>query len=194
MTIVQKQCLLMYLGYYTGHIDGVWGAKSAAATKELQEDNGLEQDGIFGEKTEEVAMSAVFYGKFADSVSSKVDDVAANSGDWWGNIKYFNRSEFRCKCGKCGGFPVEPKQLLIDQAENVREHFGAPVRLSSGVRCKTHNAKVDGVSGSRHLSGKAMDFCVDGQNAKTVLDYVKTLPKIRYAYAIDGSYVHMDIN
>ena len=194
MTIVQKQCLLLYLGYYTGQIDGKWGAKSIAATKEFQKDNGLDVDGVFGEKTEEVIATAVFHGKFADSISAKVDDVVVTSGDWWGNIKYFNRSEFRCKCGRCGGFPVEPKQLLIEQAENVRVHFGAPVRVSSGVRCSAHNAKVGGVSGSRHLSGKAMDFCVDGQSAKTTLAYVQTLPNIRYAYAIDGSYVHMDIN
>lgn len=194
MTIVQKQCLLLYLGYYTGQIDGKWGAKSIAATKEFQDDNGLDVDGVFGEKTEEVIVTAVFHGKFADSVSAKVDDVVANSGDWWGDIKYFNRSEYRCKCGKCGGFPVEPNKTLVKAADKVRIHFDVPVTLSSGVRCKTHNANVGGVSGSRHLSGKAMDFCVSGKNAATTLAYVQTLPEIRYAYAIDGSYVHMDVN
>lgn len=192
MTVKQKQCLLFYLGYYTGSIDGSWGAKSIQATKEFQEDNGLKQDGIFGKKTEEVILTAVFHGKFADSETPK--EPTNNNGDWWSEIKYFNRSEFRCKCGKCGGFPAEPDKELVQAAEKVRIHFGVPVNLNSGVRCKTHNANVGGVSGSRHLSGKAMDFRVSGQNAKTILAYVKTLPEIRYAYAIDGSSVHMDVN
>ena len=114
--------------------------------------------------------------------------------NWWDTVRYFARSEFRCKCGKyCDGFPAEPSPLLIEQAEQVREHFGAPVYVSSGVRCSKHNANVGGVEGSRHKNGKAMDFRVEGQSAKTVLTYVQALPHIRYAYAIDGSYVHMDV-
>ena len=75
----------------------------------------------------------------------------------------------------------------------MRERFGAPVHVSSGVRCEQHNANVGGAEGSRHKLGKAMDFRVEGKSASTVLSYVKTLPAIRYAYAIDGSYVHMDV-
>ena len=185
MTIEQKQCLLKYLGYYTGNVDGDWGAKSAAATKELQGDYGLKQDGVFGEKTEEAAKSAVFYGNV------KKDTV---TDDGWG-VKHFKRSEFACKCGGkyCNGFPVEPNKTLLAAADKVREHFGVPVRVSSGVRCNQHNANVGGVANSRHKSGKAMDFCVTGRTANTVLNYVKKLPEIRYAYAIDGSYVHMDV-
>lgn len=37
-----------------------------------------------------------------------------------------------------------------------------------------------------------MDFRVKGKTSAQVLTYVKTLP-IRYAYAIDGNYVHMDV-
>ena len=113
--------------------------------------------------------------------------------NWWDNIRYFSRNEFKCTCGRyCDGFPAEPNRLLIEQAMIVREHFGAPVHVSSGVRCEQHNANVGGAEGSRHKNGKAMDFRVEGHNAKTVLNFVKTIPEIRYCYAIDGSYVHMD--
>ena len=191
MTVVQKQCLLKYLGYYEGSVDGVFGAKTAGATKAFQRENGLTDDGIFGAKTEELIVTAVFHGKFAGVTSAPTDD----SDDWWDDIKYFDRSEFRCKCGRyCNGFPAEPKENLVRAADKVREHFGVPVSLSSGVRCTQHNKNVGGVSGSRHLSGKAMDFRVSGKNAATTLAYVKTLPEIRYAYAIDGSYVHMDVD
>jgi hypothetical protein len=39
-----------------------------------------------------------------------------------------------------------------------------------------------------------MDFCVRGKTAAQVLAYVQKQPEIRYAYAINGSYVHMDVN
>ena len=36
MTIEQKQCLLRYLGYYAGAIDGIWGEASQQATISFQ--------------------------------------------------------------------------------------------------------------------------------------------------------------
>lgn len=189
MEIKQKQCLLFYLKYYTGDIDGSWGPQSEAATVAFQEATGLDPDGDFGPKTEARILQAVAKGEFA-----KPEPAKAVTGTFWDSIKHFTRSEYACKCGKCGGFPVEPKEKLVRAENKVRDHFGVPVHNSSGVRCAAHNAKVGGVSNSRHLSGKAVDFCVQGVPSSLVLPYVQSLPEIRYAYAIDGSYVHMDIN
>lgn len=207
MTIKQKQCLLQYLGYYSITVDGLWGAASITATKAFQKDNSLTQDGIIGGQTEKALIDAVHNGRFAKTDSTvtnpadKTDNPtntptkAETTGTFWDNVKYFKRSEFACKCGGkyCNGYPAEPKEKLIMVAENVREHFGKAMPVSSGLRCTRHNANVGGVSNSRHLSGKAMDFCVSGVSAATVLSYVKQQKDIRYAYAIDGSYVHMDI-
>lgn len=115
--------------------------------------------------------------------------------NWWDNIKHFDRDEFECHCGGkyCNGYPAEPSQILVRVADRVREHFGAPAIVSSGVRCKTHNANVGGVANSKHLSGKAMDFCISGKTAEQVLAYVEKQPEINYAYAIDSEYVHMDV-
>ena len=51
MTIKQKQCLLFYLGYYVGNIDGQWGTLSKTATKAFQKDFGLTADGNCGTDT-----------------------------------------------------------------------------------------------------------------------------------------------
>lgn len=125
--------------------------------------------------------------------SDPVEKLVTN---WWDSIKYFDREEFECHCGGkyCDGFPAEPSQVLVRVADRVREHFGAPAIASSGVRCKTHNANVGGVANSKHLSGKAMDFCIVGKSAEQVLSYVEQQPEINYAYAIDSEYVHMDVN
>lgn len=184
MTIKQKQCLLAYLGYYEGKIDGDFGNASKGATMGFQEDYGLEPDGIFGAKTEALILKAV---------AGLVKPVEKEELGWDG-IKYFKRHEFKCKCGKyCNGFPVEVDMRLVRIADDVRDHFGKPITVSSGIRCDTHNAKVGGVAKSRHKQGKAMDFRVSGIPSSVVLPYVQSKSGIRYAYAIDGNYVHMDV-
>lgn len=184
MDIKQKQCLLKYLGYYIGEVDGKWGQMSKTATRMFRRDFGLSESDVCDAETEKALKHTVCYG-----ISKKQETV--QSGDFWDDIKYFDKPEFRCKCG-CG--LDEMNETLIRVADRVREHFGKPITVSSGRRCANHNARVGGVANSRHLSGKAMDFCVSGKSASQVLEYVQKLPEIRYAYAIDGSYVHMDVN
>ena len=157
-------------------VDGLAGPNTMAATITFQRNHGLEADGIAGPKTR-----------------AKIEEI--ESVNFWDSIKYFEREEFRCKCGGkyCDGFPTEPHQVLVKVADRVREHFGAAALISSGVRCEKHNANVGGVPSSRHLYGKAMDFCIVGHRAAEVLSYVQAQPEIRYAYAIDANYVHMDV-
>lgn len=195
MTNKQKQCLLYFLGYYVGNIDGVWGTLSKTATKAFQKDFGLTADGIAGDATMKALKHAVTYGmpvKKAETSTTK----KTPTGDWWDDIEYFEKSEFACKCGKryCNGYPAEMSEKLVKNADKTRKYFGKSITVSSGLRCEKHNANVGGVSNSRHRTGKAMDFCVAGKTASQVLAYVQKLDGIRYAYAIDGSYVHMDVD
>ena len=184
MTIRQKQHLLGYLGYYTGAVDGIWGNGSRQAVTEFQKDNGLKADGIFGEETEKRILGVICSGEKPDAA------------DFWEEIRYFRREEFRCTCGGrgCDGFPAEPRERLVRNAETVRSHFGKAVIVSSGVRCPLRNSELPGsAENSLHLSGRAMDFAVSGVGAQTVLAYVRTLPQVHEAYAIDESYVHMGV-
>ena len=183
MTDTQKQCLLKYLGYYDGAVDGIFGRASTGATKAFQADYGIAASGLFDGATEEMILRAL------TGTAEKVADL-------WEEIRFFKKEEFRCRCGgkHCGGFPAEPNEALVRLADRVREHFGAPVIVSSGVRCITHNALVGGAVASRHMAGKAMDFCVKGKSASEVLAFVQSQKDVRYAYAIDGSYVHMDVS
>lgn len=184
MTIKQKQHLLAYLGCYTGAVDGIWGQQSEQATRKFQRDFMEQEDGIFGQQTED---------RILQVIAGREEPEQAEAEEFWHGVTYFTREEFACRCGNCGGFPEEPDRILVQLAERTRQHFGKPVLVSSGVRCAVHNAAVGGVSNSRHLLGKAMDFCVQGYAAQPVLAYLQQQPELRYAYAIDGSYVHMDI-
>ena len=191
MTIKQKQALLIFLDYYTGKLDGIWGPKSRKAEEGFRRDFGL-PDSAPEDDIEKALRHAVAYGMPEREAEKNVEMEPAGD-DWWQDIKYFTRNEtgIACKCGKCGGFPVEPTQTLMRNADKVREHFGLPMKPISTVRCKAHNAAVGGKKASRHLYGKAMDFRIPGKSSNQILAYVRTL-KPRYAYAIDGSSVHMD--
>ena len=168
MTITQKQHLLGYLGYDTGGVDGIWGPRSRKAEAAFRAARNL-----------------------PDAPLETALRVAVAGESLWDTVKYFSPVEFACKCG-CG-CDTQPDIALLRLAEEVRAHFDAPCIVSSGVRCEAHNKKVGGAAGSRHLSGKAMDFRVKGRSALETLAFVQSLPGVRYAYAIDKNYVHMDV-
>ncbi len=184
MTPKQKQCLLAYLGYYTGEVDGIWGPLSLRAEQTFRLKYGLKAD-IDTEQALKVAVAGEENGQRWDQQDS-----------FWKEIRYFSREEFRCTCGGrgCNGFPAEPVERLIRNAELARGHFGKPALVSSGVRCALRNGELPGsAANSLHMRGKAMDFCIRGVPAAKVIAYVKTLPEVEEAYAIDDCYIHMGV-
>ena len=197
MTIKQKQNLLAYLGYYVGNIDGVWGTLSKTATKAFQKDFGLTADGVCGTDTEKALKHTVCYGiaKKDDTTETTEVTTKKETGTFWDDIKYWSREEFRCQCGGryCNGFPAEPDEKLVRLADDVRGHFGKPGHRSSGLRCTQWNSIQGGVSNSKHMYGKALDFRIEGKSSSQVLDYVLSLSGVNYAYAIDSQHVHMDV-
>lgn len=86
--------------------------------------------------------------------------------------KYFNESEFNCKCGKCERPKNVPSHELIEILTEIREHYGKPLIINSGYRCATHNKKVGGSPNSQHTKGSAADFIVKGVKTLEVWDYV----------------------
>lgn len=185
MTIKQRQHLLAYLGYYDGSVDGDWGSGSQGACTAFQQDRDISPDGWGGPETDRALREAVAQNLIRKNTNSS----------FWDGIQYWTREEFRCQCGGkyCNGFPAEPSETLVELLDDVRAHFGRPGHRSSGLRCKTWNAIQGGVETSRHMSGKAMDFRIEGHTAIQVLGYLQGHPSTRYAYAIDGAYVHVDV-
>lgn len=158
MTIKQKQALLAYLGYYTGQLDGIWGDQSRLATEAFQRDYQLTVDGDFGDGTAKRIREVIATGEKPVVAENETN----TSADWWGDIRYFSRAEFRCPCGKCGGFPVEPQEKMVRTVDEIRHRLGVPVSImdagGSGIRCPEHNAEVGGVANSEHLYGRAADL------------------------------------
>lgn len=201
MTNEQKQCLLRFLGYYVGDVDGIWGTLSQTAAVAFQKDfGGIAIDKFAEAETEKALRHAVAYGMPAKDVSidEAIEDAAAKR-TFWDEIEHFDREEFACKCGDyhapyCDGFPAEPREDMVRIAEKVRKHFNVPVDVISGLRCKQHNADSQGVVNSQHMYGEAADIHVRGVAPSAVEAFLDTISGVRYHYTIKGSNnVHFDV-
>lgn len=186
MTVKQMQCLLLYLGYCPGTVDGIPGKNTQGALTQFQRERGLKEDGILGTETERTLLEAVAQGKLREEPPGVEQ---AKTGTWWDEIRFFTREEFRCKCGGkfCNGFPAEPEEKLVRMLDRARAHFGAPGTVISGVRCSTHNQAVGGVENSRHKLGRAVDIAFQGASPAEMERWFRSDPDCNYCYQIrDG--------
>lgn len=167
MTTKQRQHLLAYLGYYVGNINGDWAALSREACRRFQQDfGGIAVDGFGGPETDKALKHAVAIGfLLREDVTDIIVGNKSQTGTFWDEIEFFDREEFRCQCGGkyCNGYPAEPDERMVRIADAIRKRIGKPITVNSGLRCKTHNANVGGVSNSQHLYGTAADLgCPSG--------------------------------
>lgn len=82
---------------------------------------------------------------------------------------------------------------LCKYMDGVRKYLGdRPITVTSGYRDPISNRAVGGVSNSRHLSGDAIDFFVDG------MDVVETFNRLKEYHptgglAVGSGFVHLDL-
>ena len=58
---------------------------------------------------------------------------------------------------------IEALRLLCENIlQPVRDHFGKPVKITSGFRCPAVNQATGGSATSDHCKGQAVDFEIDG--------------------------------
>ena len=169
MTIKQIQSLLTYLGYNPGAVDGADGANTQAAVRRFQQAEGLGVDGIAGKATQAALLAAVVAGRVyvpPDGDSGTAGTSGGAGGSWWGEIKYFTRTECRCKCGGkyCNGYPAEMSETTMRMADEIRRRAGVPLNNNSALRCQRWNAEQGGVANSNHMTGHAIDLAPIGGN------------------------------
>lgn len=222
MNVIEQQCHLGGLGYYTLKrkdgtlaIDGITGPSTKAAIRKFQEEHQkrpdgtmLIKDGIWGPATE-AALRQVIGSNEPPQIADPDEpeeqgpaDPPTEYASVWDepDVKpYFSKAEFACPCPRCGGFPVEPADLLVRCCAAVRKEAnrrkpGTVFVISSAVRCQEHNDELKGsVPDSRHVRGRAVDFNLPGFTPEEILSIAKATPGIVFAYIMASGWVHMDI-
>lgn len=175
LPVKTRQIYLRDLGFYDGLIDGKVGNKTKKAYKDLQvkyftkTSRPKDTNGIYGKDTDILLRNAHLFYEL--------------------NIKNFKLEEFRCKCKSyCTGYPAILEKALLINLQNVRIHYGEPINISSGLRCKKHNAELKGSSkDSGHLKGKASDcyiknFSSTFEHRKELVNYWTKDLKCYHAY------------
>ena len=139
-----------------------------------------------------------FYDKYASSASTiqkevysmiefkkgRTDKIAVN----------FQYKEFDCHgSGCCSTTIIDEK--LVAYVQQIRDHFGKPVTITSPYRCETHNKRVGGATKSYHMQGKAADIVVQGVSSREVAKYAESIGILGiglYETSADGYFTHID--
>lgn len=139
-----------------------------------------------------------FYDKYANSSStekkeeykmlefskSRKDKIAPN----------FQYKEFDCHgSGCCSKTVIDEK--LVAYVQQIRDHFGKPVTITSPYRCEVHNRRVGGATKSYHMQGRAADIVVQGVSSREVAKYAESIGILGiglYETAADGYFTHID--
>lgn len=74
--------------------------------------------------------------------------------------------------------PTDVLRNLIELAKNLqvlRDEVKKPIKITSGYRPAELNAKVGGATKSRHITGQAADFKIEGYTPKQVASIIEKL-------------------
>lgn len=107
--------------------------------------------------------------------------------------KNFSRAEFACRC-TCGADDISMD--LVRRLQEVRDALGEPMRITSGIRCASHNGSpsVGGSVGSSHLSGNgtAVDIACDNSVYRQKL--LTALMPVMDRVGIAKTFIHCDVD
>jgi peptidoglycan hydrolase-like protein with peptidoglycan-binding domain len=84
--VAQLQLGMTSLGYYSGPIDGVYGAETAGGVKAMQQALGVTADGIFGPETYTALKASAKTAAFATSVVVSIQTTLKRYGYYSGPI------------------------------------------------------------------------------------------------------------
>ena len=106
----------------------------------------------------------------------------------------FKSTEFDCHGSGCCSETLIDEQL-VKYLQDIRDHFGKPVKVSSAYRCATHNKNVGGATSSYHMKGQAADIYITEVKPAEIAKYAESIGILGiglYETDKDGYFVHID--
>ena len=139
-----------------------------------------------------------YYDRYALDVSSNKSEVKGmiefEKGRSDKISKNFQYKEFDCHGqGCCSTTIIDEK--LVEYVQQIRDHFGKPVTITSPYRCEVHNRRVGGATKSYHMRGQAADIVVQGVSSREVAKYAESIGILGiglYETSKDGYFTHID--
>lgn len=118
------------------------------------------------------------------------------------SLDEFTRSATALRLGIDNSPSVEAisnlQNLCQQVLEPLRQHFGCPVVISSGYRCRRLNKAVGGVARSQHITGEAADLHLpDIATGHTWFDYIyRHLPfdQLIWEHSHGTTWIHVSIS
>ena len=103
----------------------------------------------------------------------------------------FRRYEFTCQCG-CGANDISMD--LVKRLQEVRSALGQPMKITSGVRCSSHNESVGGRANSSHLEGNATAVDIACANSLYRHKLLEAVFPVFDRVGIARTFIHMDVD
>ena len=146
------------------------------------------------QKSKRAEKGQVYYNQFAKGVENTMATNSYRKGQAVKLSTNFNSSEFDCHgSGCCSETLINPD--LVKYLQKIREHFNAPITITSAYRCPVHNQRIGGATRSQHCQGNAADIVVKGIAPREVAKYAESIG-IKgiglYETSADGHFTHID--
>lgn len=108
--------------------------------------------------------------------------------------KDFDKSEFVCRGKGCCDHKGQVTPELVAALQELQDRIGKPIYITSGFRCKKHNAFISGDPHSQHMVGKAADIQVVGVNTTLLAIEAQNIMAFkRGGIGLYGGWVHVDV-
>ena len=106
-------------------------------------------------------------------------------------MTHFDKKEF--KCCSCGlGFD-DMDFSLLSKLDMAREYADVPFKITSSIRCESHNKEVGGKESSSHLEGLAVDIACPSSYLRYKI--LKGLMRAGFnRFGIGKDFIHADID
>ena len=145
---------------------------------------GMEMNGHAGTPAQEDAPS---------EEGNTTDGISTYSKKQHGGKKLtanFKVSEFACKDGTDEILIADALPVLLQE---IRNHFGQPVTVTSGYRTAAYNAAVGGAKSSQHMQGTAADTVITGVSPLAAAQYAEKLLGSSGGIGLYNGFTHVDV-